>query len=394
MVVSDWHDELSFNLLYQIDSTDHSFSNLILLVPDNIPKRSIVHLSSAKTEINLTIQKRKNDFFDVCNADVKTEWFMITNSYHIIADHVNLLFNEDYKPVIPYTPADHQNCVTFPACREAYEKSKQFDPNNMMIVQDDQIIFNTKETNEFCAEWRNRFGENRMDTGILDLDESIGTMGPSASTYIAYLSAKGSLSSIYEFTDQTFYGARENFKRIFTEAAEKAAIYGETPLANYILQNGSRASGQMLHMERVLQNQAPSFSGATPPQIQTLSPTMPLKTRSPTFKPTSRPSVEPPPLFLLFSDGEDNGNALNTATPTVSSKSPSSPPSIITSSPTSSPIKTNNKNNDEEDKLEEIRACKSWCYLISTPWTSVDRAVFPKCLWKFSCGSCPECQNS
>jgi len=230
LVVSDWHDELAFNLLYQIDSTSHPFSKLIILVPDNLSKQSLSHLSSAETKIELSIQKRKHDFFDVCNAHVDTDWFMITNSYHVVSEHVDLLFSKNDKPVIPFTPADHQNCVAFPVCREAFEKSKQFDPNNRMIVQDNMIIFNTKERNQFCNEWKNRFGENRMDIEALILEDSIGTMGPSATTYISYLSLKGSLYDYYEFTDQTFYGARDSFKRIFTESAEKVATLGEAPL--------------------------------------------------------------------------------------------------------------------------------------------------------------------
>ena len=40
------------------------------------------------------------DFMDLCEADVKTDWFMITNSYHSVATHVDLMFTPGtFKPV-------------------------------------------------------------------------------------------------------------------------------------------------------------------------------------------------------------------------------------------------------------------------------------------------------
>lgn len=40
------------------------------------------------------------DFMDMCEADVKTEWFMLTNSYHHVASHVDLMFTPGkFQPV-------------------------------------------------------------------------------------------------------------------------------------------------------------------------------------------------------------------------------------------------------------------------------------------------------
>lgn len=383
LVVSDWHDELAFNLLYQIDSTNHPFSKLIVLVPDNLPKTSLLHLSKTETKIEASVQKRKNDFFDVCNAQIDTDWFMITNSYHVVAEQVDLLFSKNHKFVVPFTPSEHQNCITFPACREAYEKSKKFDPNNRMIVQDNMLIFNTKERNQFCDEWRNRFGEKRMDIDTLNLSESVGSMGPSATTYISYLSRKGNLHDYYEFTDQTFYGARDCFKRIFTESAEKAANVGETPLSNYILQTKSKVQGQMLHMERVLQNTAPSFSRTLAPS--TLAPTRNLEyTLPPVVKPPPK-RVDDIPLYLF---------GLTSSPSSAPTSKSSAIPTRLSMSPSSAPVTVPTLTVEEEDKLDEIKACRVWCYLIGTPWTTPDKKVFPKCMWKFSCSECPECDQS
>jgi hypothetical protein len=59
------------------------------------------------------------DFMDLCEAEVKTDWFMITNSYHSVARHVDLMFTpRSFIPVIPFTPATYAFCFKYPYCKE------------------------------------------------------------------------------------------------------------------------------------------------------------------------------------------------------------------------------------------------------------------------------------
>jgi len=241
LVVSEWYDEIVTNLLSQIDASYHPFSKIVLMVPHNMNPQGIARLSSFQTHVDISIKKRKKDFMDICNVPVDTKYFMITNSYNIVAEHVDLLFTNDVKhlPVIPYIRADVSDCLNFPACVEAYEKSKQFDPQNKKIVQDFDMVFITELRDEFCIHWYEKYGKNPMPSEGLEIDKPLGAMGPSATTYVSFLSRRNILDKFYKFTDGSVFGKRTIFKRIMNENEDKGAAYGESALSNNILEEGS-----------------------------------------------------------------------------------------------------------------------------------------------------------
>jgi hypothetical protein len=72
------------------------------------------------TEVPVRTQHRgAPDFMDLCEAEINTEWFMITNSYHSVARHVDLMFTPGtFIPVIPFTPATYAFCFKYPYCKE------------------------------------------------------------------------------------------------------------------------------------------------------------------------------------------------------------------------------------------------------------------------------------
>ena len=77
LLISEWHDGLAFNALSQIDVANHPFSKAILMIPRNVAPYDINRLSSIQSNIDLTIQKRNNDYMDICDAQIETEYFMI-----------------------------------------------------------------------------------------------------------------------------------------------------------------------------------------------------------------------------------------------------------------------------------------------------------------------------
>ena len=86
--------------LSHLDEKDHPFSEVVIMLPPNVEARDDYH--------NMTIvpthaqHRDAPDFLDMCEADVKTEWFMLTNSYHHVANHVDLMFTPGkFQPVIP-----------------------------------------------------------------------------------------------------------------------------------------------------------------------------------------------------------------------------------------------------------------------------------------------------
>merc|ERR1740124_552307 len=239
LVISEWHDGLASNLLSKIDASTHPFSKVILMVPHNMASHDINRLSSIQTNINVSIQKRNENFMDICNARVDTEYFMITNSYHVVSPQVDLLFTKDSRrlPVIPFTQADQGDCLEFQPCVEAYQKSKQFDKQSTILVQDFDMLFKTDLRDEFCSVWRKRYQKESVHV------EDVGT--PTATTYTSFLSMRGILGKFYDFTDRSIFGKRDNFRRFISIDEERSATYGETVLSNYIMKEDAVKSDKM-----------------------------------------------------------------------------------------------------------------------------------------------------
>ena len=105
-VISEWFFDRSLNLIKKLDQKDHPFSNVIIMVP---PSVSNEHDYTEYTSVPVKLQYRgEPDFMDLCTANVETEWFMITNSYHQVSRHVDLMFTPGkFLPVVPFTPATY-----------------------------------------------------------------------------------------------------------------------------------------------------------------------------------------------------------------------------------------------------------------------------------------------
>ena len=121
----------------------------------------------AKCVIPVTyIEHKSFDFMDLCDAEVKTKWFMMTNAYHHVKPEVDLLFtHEDIpRPVIPYTPAYTSYCTDFDACRETIRLARKIQPDMDRVVLDMDMLYHTPSRNVFCED---RKKENRDDSVIL-----------------------------------------------------------------------------------------------------------------------------------------------------------------------------------------------------------------------------------
>lgn len=90
LVVSEWFFDRSAHLLSHLDEKDHPFSEVVVMLPPNVEAHDDY---GNFTSVPTHAQHRDNaDYMDMCEADVKTEWFMLTNSYHHVANHVDLMF--------------------------------------------------------------------------------------------------------------------------------------------------------------------------------------------------------------------------------------------------------------------------------------------------------------
>lgn len=75
LVVSEWFFDRSLSLIKSLDSRDHPFDRIIIMIPPSI---SNDHDYTKYTRVPVTLQFRDApDFLDLCAAEVDTEWFMV-----------------------------------------------------------------------------------------------------------------------------------------------------------------------------------------------------------------------------------------------------------------------------------------------------------------------------
>lgn len=133
---------------------------------------------------------------------------MLTNSYHRVRPNFHLMVTPDteHKPLIPFAPATEEYCYKFPSCADSMKHAKQLHPDHEIAVRDFDIVFRTSDRDAFCQLWMENFCN----------DHAV----PSATAYVAYLRSQGTADDIYQFTDKTVYGARDNFIRVLPYPTE------------------------------------------------------------------------------------------------------------------------------------------------------------------------------
>ena len=208
-------------MISNLDEKDHPFSEVVVMVP---PVAGSHDDYDELTDVPVRTQHRgAPDFMDLCEADVKTDWFMITNSYHHVARHVDLMFTPGtFKPVIPFTPATYAFCLKYPYCKETVNLAQRIQPGHKQVVLDMDMLYNTKERNAFCKEWKEANGDEGEDLyknqqrRLMFRKKIIGPPGPTGTAYLAWLAKEGK-DGMYKMTDRSLYGARPPFVKIFAK---------------------------------------------------------------------------------------------------------------------------------------------------------------------------------
>jgi hypothetical protein len=219
LVVSEWFFDRSTHLLSTLDIKDHPFSEVIIMLPPNVDDHDDY---SNMTLIPTRSQHRgASDYMDLCEADVKTEWFMLTNSYHQVSNHVDLMFTPGkFQPVIPFTPATFPFCFKFPYCKESVTLAQRFNTGHDKVVLDFDMLYNTKVRDAFCTAWKEMNGEEGEDlytyqkNRILRRNKIIGPSGPTGTSYTAFVLGTGQ-DKMYKLIDRSLYGARAPFIKVF-----------------------------------------------------------------------------------------------------------------------------------------------------------------------------------
>lgn len=302
LVVSEWFFDRSRHLLQNLDQKDHPFSEVVIMLPPNVEAHDDYD--------NMTIVPTRSqhreapDVMDMCEADVTTEWFMLTNSYHQVANHVDLMFTPGkYQPVVPFTPATFLFCFKYPYCKETVNLAQRFNPGHEKVVLDFDMLYHTKTRDEFCAKWKEMNGDDGENLytyqkhRVLRRAKIIGPSGPTGTSYTAYLFGQGK-EKMYKFIDRSLYGARAPFLKVFAKE-EKLDGMSEEELARQTgdsgmmgMDNNTDCNCFAFESEEQCSGSPlgciwrPLFESCHPPEmIDDGTPICP-ETTSPTFSPT------------------------------------------------------------------------------------------------------------
>lgn len=349
LVISEWFHDRSTYLLEHLDEKDHPFSAVVVMVPPDVESHDDYY---NMTVVPSRAQHRSApDYMDLCEAEVKTEWFMMTNSYHKVASHVDLMFVPGtFKPVVPFTPATYAFCFKFPYCKESVNLAQRFNPGHEKVVLDFDILYHTETRNAFCKDWKERFGpegenlyKGRRKQKALE-GKIIGPSGPTGTSYAAYLARDGK-EALYKFTDRSLYGARDPFVKIFAREERLDGMSEEMYAMRELQQNRSLTDCNCKAFETEEECESsglgciwrPLFDSCRPPElidggvpicettvVPTMAPTQhdPLDdTPAPTESPTNPPHTDPwyaslfktkeheRDLYKTTRDGHSSGSA-------------------------------------------------------------------------------------
>ena len=177
-----------------IDNANHPFSEVVIMMPPDVTPEEEYNMTGVKVKAQ---HRSKPDYMDMCEAKIDTEWFMMTNSYHQVAFHVDSMFTPAaFKPVIPFTPATYSFCLKFKYCKESVNLAQRFNPGHDKVVEDFDMLYNTKQRDLFCKEWKTRYGgegENlyaSRNGRVMMKRPEVGPKGPTGTSYTAFLIAR------------------------------------------------------------------------------------------------------------------------------------------------------------------------------------------------------------
>jgi len=214
--VTSWDNHIHRNnLLHDLNEKNHKHKQIFEEVA--VMQNTFVHTSGAPSEgvpyPYHFVDRLNTDITDVCDAPVSTEWFYHTNSYHNIADEVDLLFSRDEpvsRPVVSYTPAESIHCNAYKACRETISIAREIYPDLGKVVLDMDLSYHVPSRNAFCKFWTAKYG--RVYEGLLS-QTARRPIVPTATAYVAFLYRNGLVEHLYHFSNTLQHGSKKLFVR-------------------------------------------------------------------------------------------------------------------------------------------------------------------------------------
>jgi len=216
--VTAWDNEIHRNdLLHDMNDKTHVFNEVVVMQNPFIPDGGTPTEGVPYRLIN----RLNTDITDVCDAPVSTEWFYHTNSFHQVADKVDLLFSHDdpvSRPVVPYTPADSLHYNECKACRETIRIAREIYPAFDKVVLDMDLPYHVPSRNAFCEFWKAKYGMNGEHLALQEGGRRLALASstpivPTATAYVAFLYHNGLAEHLYHFSNTLLHGSKKLFAR-------------------------------------------------------------------------------------------------------------------------------------------------------------------------------------
>eukprot|EP00638_Chattonella_subsalsa_P009021 CAMPEP_0117750440 /NCGR_PEP_ID=MMETSP0947-20121206/10374_1 /TAXON_ID=44440 /ORGANISM="Chattonella subsalsa, Strain CCMP2191" /LENGTH=1159 /DNA_ID=CAMNT_0005568617 /DNA_START=188 /DNA_END=3664 /DNA_ORIENTATION=+ len=189
-------------MLNSITESEHPFEEVIFVRSNGseLSLPSSYTLNNTKTggsvqviEVarNVSFNASYPDFMDWCQANVSSDFFMYTNTFHKLVDPVYILQSKNSsEPYVPYVPADSDACSSYPECVYSILQARNVSglEDYKYHVLDTEMVFDNSIKTEFCLSWQawhaKSFGEDECDP----------ISGPTADDYLAYSMANSGIS--------------------------------------------------------------------------------------------------------------------------------------------------------------------------------------------------------
>ncbi|CAE7212679.1 unnamed protein product [Symbiodinium natans] len=108
---------------------------------------------------NVTLKKQKatqQPYMHLCEIAglVDTDWFALTDNYHIVKAPVSVLMDDDDKPVLPYVLKDSKYCGERPNCKASMEQAEDLFGIALNYHHDKyEVLYKTDDAKMFCTDW-------------------------------------------------------------------------------------------------------------------------------------------------------------------------------------------------------------------------------------------------
>ena len=214
LLVSDWAGD-DHRTLSSLVKLPHPFDQVVLMVPGGADVEAPPSLKTPLKVVNR--EPGQDSSFDVCSARISTPWFMITDKLHRFKPSFRLMATEEGKVVTSYAGPKESDCLEDFVCSSEFGMAEELQKDTARVFRNNDFVFHSSHLTEYCNLWTQQF----------TVEDS-----PGATSFVAFLEAKGIADGLYHFVDRVKYGSRDAFTLLVDDTMIHGRILQQTNVTN------------------------------------------------------------------------------------------------------------------------------------------------------------------